>query len=288
VARSAVEQAPGAIVPRAVRPARGRGRTVAAVPVTASHWRRRLAVVYDIDGPHVRLGLAWFAANVVAMVLGPDAVAVLYAGVALAAAAQTCWAWRRHALRPDRPVAVLGAAALPLAATLGTAVLGVALVGLAAVAYYAALRRPGRARTPLDRAGMTLQAALFSGFAAACVVEAVRFDMGGAVTLVLVAAAYEVGDYLVGSGAGNPYEGPIAGVAGVAVVAFIVSILQVAPFNGNAWLFGVLAAVLCPAGQLLASAILPAAAAKAPALRRLDSLLLLAPVWAWAVGVLTH
>jgi hypothetical protein len=65
-----------------------------------------------------------------------------------------------------------------------------------------------------------------------------------------------------------------------------VAVLQVPPFDGEAaFTFAALAAVACPLGQLLASALLPAADAKAPALRRLDSLLLLAPVWCWTVGL---
>ena len=54
---------------------------------------------------------------------------------------------------------------------------------------------------------------------------------------------------------------------------------------GQAWLFGGAVAVLAPAGQLLASALLPASASPASALRRLDSLLLTAPLWAWGVGL---
>jgi len=54
-----------------------------------------------------------------------------------------------------------------------------------------------------------------------------------------------------------------------------------------AFAFGALAAVLCPAGQLVASAVLPSAGAPASALRRIDSLLLLAPAWAYVVGLVT-
>jgi len=42
--------------------------------------------------------------------------------------------------------------------------------------------------------------------------------------------------------------------------------------------------VLCPAGQLAASMILPKVDSPASALRRIDSLLLLAPAWAFVVG----
>ena len=38
------------------------------------------------------------------------------------------------------------------------------------------------------------------------------FEFGAVVGLVLIVSAYEIGDFLVGSGASNPFEGPIAGV----------------------------------------------------------------------------
>ncbi|MBV8305171.1 MAG: hypothetical protein JOZ04_13240, partial [Acidimicrobiia bacterium] len=52
------------------------------------------------------------------------------------------------------------------------------------------------------------------------------------------------------------------------------------------FLLGLLAAVLAPLGPLAGSVLLGDRSAKAPALRRLDSLLLLAPVWAWLAAVL--
>ena len=122
------------------------------------------------------------------------------------------------------------------------------------------------------------------GFAAACVAICARFEFGAVVGLVLVVAAYETGDYLVGSGANNPFEGPIAGGAAIVVITFAIGALDISPFAfPRAFLFAALAAVLCPAGQLVASAVLPSAAAPASALRRIDSLLLLAPVWALVV-----
>jgi hypothetical protein len=68
-------------------------------------------------------------------------------------------------------------------------------------------------------------------------------------------------------------------------VQFAVSAAGFPPFEiGNSLGFALLAAVLAPAGQLLASLVLPAAGAPAPAVRRLDSLLLLAPAWALLAG----
>jgi hypothetical protein len=52
------------------------------------------------------------------------------------------------------------------------------------------------------------------------------------------------------------------------------------------FVFGGFAALLCPLGQIAASAVLPRAEVRAPALRRLDSLLLLGPAWPILVGLL--
>jgi hypothetical protein len=46
----------------------------------------------------------------------------------------------------------------------------------------------------------------------------------------------------------------------------------------------VFAAAACPFGQILASATLPGAGAPAPALRRIDTLLLLALIWGAAAA----
>ena len=234
----------------------------------------------------MRLGLLWFAANVGALVLGTAALGLLYAGTAGAAALHTARAWRRVGRRPDRLVAGLAATLMPLAAALHTSLLGAALLAMVAAAF---LTAPGRvASRKIVEASHTVQCGLFVGLAASSVVLTERYETGGAVALVALVAAYEVGDYLVGSGSSNAYEGPAAGLAGMVVVTFMIGALGIAPFEeSEAWLFGALAAALIPLGQVAGSLVLPDAAASAPALRRLDSLLVLGPVWAWGVGLLT-
>ena len=97
---------------------------------------------------------------------------------------------------------------------------------------------------------------------------------------MLLASAYETGDYLIGSGSANAAEGPLAGAAAVLVMALAVAALGVPPFDvGQAMAFGLAVAPLAFAGQILASAMLPHSRAFAPALRRVDSLLLAAPLW---------
>ena len=107
-----------------------------------------------------------------------------------------------------------------------------------------------------------------------------RLDQGSAIALLLLVSAYETGDYIVGSGARNPYEGPAAGLTAIVVITFIVSTLPISALSfGQAWFFGGMVGVLAPLGQLFASALLPTAGSPASALRRLDSLLLAAPAW---------
>jgi CDP-diglyceride synthetase len=93
-------------------------------------------------------------------------------------------------------------------------------------------------------------------------------------------SAYESGDFIVGSGSANAFEGPLAGLVSLGAVAFLLFLIQPAPFDSfTILLFAALAAVCCPLGQILASGLLPRGNAWAPALRRLDSYLLAAPIW---------
>ena len=246
--------------------------------------RRRLSVVYDIEGPRVRLGIAWFVLAMAALALGALAVAAVYGATAAFAAAQTTRAWRRKGVGPDPIVAAVCAAGLSFAALAGTAVLGAAILGVVVVCM---LMVPPAWKAPRIVVGArTLQCCIWVGGAAAGVVTAYRFEPWAAVALVLCASAYETGDYIVGSGASNAWEGPIAGIAAVLVVQFGVAAIGFPPFELPDGLgFAALAAVLCPAGQIVGSLVLPSVWAPASALRRLDSLLLLAPCWAWAAGL---
>lgn len=251
---------------------------------TTTPQRRRIAVVYDIEPPHVRLGIAWFALVMAAMALGRPALALVYAVTAGMAAYQTARCWRRRRPNHPDPVVAAGIAGLlPLAAAVSTGAIGVALLAAVLVALFRAftdLKAP-----VLATAGRTLQCGLWAGGAAAGVIAAHRFEPWAGFALVLAVSAYETGDYLVGSGARNAAEGPIAGITAVLVVQFAVAAVGLPPFEiGNAVAFAALAGVLAPLGQLLGSLVLPAAAASAPALRRLDSLLLLGPAWALAAG----
>ena len=144
-------------------------------------------------------------------------------------------------------------------------------------------------RTPFYAVGFTLQCGLFVGLAAAAPTLAYRVDIGAAAALIIFVSVYEMGDYLVGSGSKNAVEGPLAGVTAIAVFAFALWVVTFVPFRENSLLaFGALAAGLCPIGQLMGSAILPRSDARASAVRRLDSLLVLGPAWVVAVWSYTE
>lgn len=247
---------------------------------------RRLAVVYDVAGPRVRLGVLWFAAALLAVRLGQTSTALLFAAVAAVAALQTVRAWRYHRLGAHKVVAGAGAFVLPLAAAIGTGLLGGVLLLVVVAAVVAALYE-GRDRDGIVvAAASTVRCSVPVGIAAAGMVLAVRLDISVALVLLLFTGVYKAGDFLMGSGADNSWEGPAAGITAIFATALSVAVLGVPPFHGaDTWAYAALAAVLCPVGQVLASCILPAADAKAPALRRLDSLLLLGPAWAWLVGL---
>ncbi len=266
--------------------ARRRTRRSSDRPTPATVLRRRYAVVYDIDGPRVRLGLAWFIAVVVAVAVGPLLLVPIYAVAAAWAGLQTATAWRLRGSGAHPRLAAAGGAVLPVAAAFGPGLLGLGLVTFAAVAAVAHAVVLPRGASLVEAAGTTVQSGAFAGMAGAGVVLTLRLDVGATVALLLLVASYEVGDYLVGSGAASSLEGPAAGVAAVAVTTFVIAALQLSPFGGtDALVFGALAALACPVGQLLGSAVLPSADAPAPALRRLDSLLLLAPLWAFLIGL---
>ena len=177
-------------------------------------------------------------------------------------------------MRPNQIVAGAMAGGIALGACLGAGGAGLGILGGTAAALAVAVT-DAKSRKPVvvAEAGWTIQCALPVGLAAASMVLLTRLDQGSAIALLLLVSAYETGDYLVGSGARTPYEGPVAGIAAISVVTFIVATFGISAFDvGQAWRFGAVVAILAPLGQLFASAVLPtAAAAPASCLRRLDS-----------------
>ena len=247
---------------------------------------RRYAVPYDISGPRVRLGVLWFLAAAAALAVGPLPTALVYGGAAAAAAAQTARCWRRQGEPPSEPVAAGMAGAMGVGACLGAGGAGIALLGGVCFALATAVGDRTSRPAAVAAAGWTIQCALVPGLVGMSMVLLARLDQGSVIALLLLVSAYETGDYLVGTGSQSAFEGPAAGIAAIVVITFIVSTTPFSALSfGEAWFFGGVVAVTAPLGQLAASALLPTAAGPASALRRLDSLLIAAPLWCWGLGL---
>lgn len=268
---------------RARAEARRQDRLAKMRSKAGNRWR----IHYDIDGPRVRLGIVWFAGAAVAFALGLVGV-VLYFGVAFAAAAAhslRTWRARGHAVDPT--VALGSTALVVVAAGFGPNTMGIGMIVLVGIAVAASARVGAAGETERDpssvigRAGTVLQTTLPTALAGGCLVLLADVEIWAALSLIVLASAYETGDYLIGSGAANAYEGPLAGAAAVLVTALAIAAIGVPPFGGVAQslAFGVAVAPLAFGGQMLGSAVLPHSRAFAPALRRVDSLLLAAPLW---------
>jgi hypothetical protein len=271
--------------PEPVRPG-ARGPRSGERPRRSGIDRRRLAVVYDIDGPRVRLGVAWFLVALVAT-LSPVVLvaAVVYGAAAGLAARQLVRAWGSVPWQAD---VAAGIGAVPvLAALIGTnAVIWACALGVV-VAVGCSLA-PDGARLPggggRAAAAGIMCFSLVPAAGAASFVLVRSHSIVAAVVLLVIVSAYEVGDFIVGSGGSTPIEGPLAGITSATLLALPLSLVLVEPYDTGGVALLAFTALACPLGQLMASAVLPGAAAPAPALRRIDTLLVLAPLWAATAG----
>jgi hypothetical protein len=256
---------------------RGKAKRLAKVQ---SRRPRRFAVTYDVNGPHVRLGFLWFVLVCAALATGEVPLAAVYSLTAALAGYQAARCWQPLGRNPNEYLAAAIGGGIGLSALGGPSAVGVACLVAVGAACVASFLTPEARRAPLGAIGYTLQCGFFVGLAAASVTLAYRVDIGAAAALIIFVSVYEMGDYLVGSGSKNAVEGPLAGFTAIAVFAFALWVVTFVPFKENSLLkFGALAAGLCPIGQLLGSAILPRSDAKASAVRRIDSLLVLGPAW---------
>ncbi|HEX2042062.1 MAG TPA: MoaD/ThiS family protein [Acidimicrobiales bacterium] len=264
--------APDVARPPPPRTAKARAQGVRAV-------LGELAVTYDSTRPHGRIGLLWAVVTVVLTVQGEEWLAGWLALNAFVGGSQAAACRRALDQRPQPALAAALAAGAPVAA-LGGVRYVVGIVGLAlALALLAATSGHGSRARDL---AVTLAVGAVIGAAAAGPV--VTRDLGIAPTLYLLAcvAVYDAGAYLVGTGASSSWEGPVAGVVALIPVTLIGAIILSPPFPSGAPLaLGVLAGVLAPAGPLVGTALVGSRDADAPGLRRLDSLILLGPAWAW-------
>lgn len=243
----------------------------------------RYRIHYDIEGPRVRLGMLWFVVVSVGFAGGRWGVALVFSVVAGAAASHTVRCWRARGAPVDPRVALVLAAAVVAAAPFGAPVMGAAILAAAAALVAVAAAELGDSQSPvqaLARASIPLQAVVPTAFAGGAMVLLADLELWSAVSLVLLCSAYECGDYLIGSGSSNAFEGPLAGGAAVLVMGMVVAVAGLLPVEvAQAFFFVILAVPATMAGQFLGTMMLPHARALAPALRRFDSYLVVAPVW---------
>jgi hypothetical protein len=244
--------------------------------------------------------------TVAAVYAGSLWLALWLAPVAALAAVSTLRTWdggragQRTAL-----VAAGSAGAITLASVAGPlAAIGVAV---AAAILVAAPIAPRQARHPDDQApaqdrvhgharrgtapalGRRVLTVVGPGAACAGAVLARNHGLDQGLVLIGMICAYDSAAYLIGTGANNPWEGPIAGVASIGGLTLLVAAVLFAPFRGNSpWILGGVAGVLAPLGPVVGRRLTPTREVRLPALRRLDSLLLLGPAWAIGVAVLLH
>jgi hypothetical protein len=243
----------------------------------------------DTNGPRVRLGVVWAMGLLAALFAGPRWMALLLAPVACLAALQASRSWRTAdgGRRPIDGVAGAGAAALVVAAAFGYAGLIVAVVGVAVAAVVvdravASRQKAGRVKVRRNFARTLVLAAIPGAAGGAPVALRAVSSHGAVVALALCtfAMVYDASSYLVGAGADRPWEGIAAGLASIGAVTVAVAAILDPPFTGvSPWALGIAAALLAPFGPAVATIVLGDRMAWAPALRRLDTLIVLGPVW---------
>jgi hypothetical protein len=243
-----------------------------------------LAVVVAEGRPHVRFGLVWAAVTAAAAVGGRGWLAVWLAAAAAPAARQVARARRRAGARPLGGLATLLGASLPLAAVAGPGALAAACAAGVIVVLAARLALVGETLgRPVEDVAATLVAALPVGLAAAAPVLVRGLGTTEALFLLALVSAHDAGSFLAGAGAASRWEGPLTGVACTLPVTLAVAALASDTFGGaSPWVLGATAAATAPVGPLLAGALVSPGRPRAAALRRLDSLLVTGPVWAWA------
>ncbi|MEX2658402.1 MAG: hypothetical protein WD232_01800 [Acidimicrobiales bacterium] len=273
------------------------------------------------EGPHVRLGLVWFAVVLGAALAASIALGVVLALAAALAAAQVvrlrtpararggsreatgapsglggrlaASATSLVALLSDlhRLTAALAAGSIALAAVAGPRTVTAAAAAALAVALVVALFTPpppGSVRgARVARASVTVASAVAFGGAAAAVVLVRGEGVAAVVTLILLVSLYDAGDFLVGTGSSTVWEGPVAGIAAVVVVALGASLVALVPLGrGGPLVLAAVVALGAPAGPPLVSVLIGDGDTPARFARRLDAWLVVGPVGAWAVAAM--
>lgn len=261
----------GTSVPRAAS-----ATVVAATAPVRSAARRAVSLLppVEADGPKVRLGAAYGIAAVALGVLGGVAFALGAAALGATAATQTARSW--GAVRSVRYLAFAGGALIPLAALGGGLGVAAAVVGVLFAAVLLAGPRQAEVRV-LARVALI---PIACGLAVGAPVALRRDGLVPLGVLLACVLLYDATVFVMGADATRRWEGVLPGLAAVVGVMLFSAAVLVPPFRGAApWLFGALALLTLPAGAVAGAALRGEEPRPVPALRRIDSLLLLAPLW---------
>lgn len=238
----------------------------------------RIEPVYDVGGPKVRLGVLWFLLAWAGFALGSLGVGAVFVTAATVASLQVAAHLMIEEDTNSRVTAAVITAAVGTSAIFDARVVGIVILVAVVVAFVVASQTIDRSML-VQVAGLTLRAALPLGIAVAALLYLHRVDAWVFMILFGVVSIYDAGNFLVGTGSRRAWVGPLAGLLGAAAVVFGAAGFEAPPLTEQTtWLVGGLAALACPFGQIIGSFMLPRPDARAPALRRLDSYLLAAPL----------
>ncbi|GAC1518164.1 MAG: hypothetical protein NVS1B12_09850 [Acidimicrobiales bacterium] len=244
----------------------------------------------DLAGPKIVLGIVWASITAAALLAGPVVLGIWLAIVAGLAGTQAARSWKRIPTRHPLPPASGGAAMVSvLGACFGpvgfAGAAAVALVGAAIWSTVVATQRSG-ANAPGGDVVLTVACAAVPALAAAGPVLLRGHGLVAALVLVIYALVHDASAFLIGAGARRPWEGPLAGVASIGSVTVAVAAIFPQFKGASPWELGILAALLTPLGPVVSGFVVGSHRARIPALRRLDSLVLLGPIWALAAAAL--
>jgi hypothetical protein len=169
---------------------------------------------------------------------------------------------------------------------IGVAALVLSAAGLTALVVVSVFQASAR---PVRTAAVRLVAAITPTLAVTGVVLARHQGSSLALVMVAAALAFDIGAFLMGNSR-TPLGGPVGvafGVISVAVVALFAAAVMGPPMSGaRPWVVFAVVAVAAPAGVRLCQ--WPAGGERLPALRRLDSLSVVAPVWVVLAAFVLH
>ncbi len=249
-------------------------------------WRQH-RVIHNFRGPRIILGVLWALLLVSALYFDDFVLLVMLSTVASVAAMQMSRRWIVHGDAVNQLLVGAGTAVVAMSSYFGYRVFGVLLLVFVVALLVlgpdlkldVARLNAESLRNNVECAGLGLRCSLFVLVAAVSAIQLGRIDAMALVFFLAMVSIFDAGDYLIGAGYDKEYAGPVAATVALLLGALVMGQIGPDPFGSSgARLLGLSYIVLCPAGQLVGSWLVPAPNDDVPALRRLDSWIIAAPV----------